>query len=346
MKPIYLTVLLLLLLSASCTVYREYNIEVYKPGEINVPAGFENAALVYRNFKYPGDTLQNFYRKGAHLVKANTTQNLDSLLVNACLNELAFHLKNQNVFSEVLIFPYPTFERHTEDRLTDLPAEVTSQLLTDSDADVLISLESYSTFFSTYPETDRAPLTNEVVTVAVWGVYMPETNLQVMRKTMIDTIYWNGFDAEGNLQTGYSPPPRAEALDIASVMAGESFAANFFASWQTVKRMYSIPPLPDFSDAAFYLTEGKWDEAIFLYKKYAHERNGKMAINARYNLALAYEMKDELETALQWLTSAQELARSYRSRNDQQMIRLYQKELGERQNDLSALEKSKNISRP
>ncbi len=40
-----------------------------------------------------------------------------------------------------------------------------------------------------------------------------------------------------------------------------------------------------------------------LWKRYADDKNGKMAINARYNLALAYEMKDDLDTAWKWLIS-------------------------------------------
>ncbi len=341
MKHFYLPALLLLLLFSSCTIYREYPIEVYKPGELFIPPEIENAAVVYRNFKYPADTLQNFYRKGNELVNANGRQNLDSLLVNACLNELAIHLKNQNVFKEVPVFPYQTFDKHTRKNLTDLPGDVIKQLTGDANAGLLISLETLSTFFSTYPETANTPLTNEVVTVAVWGVYNPANDSRTVRKTLIDTIFWNGYDAEGNLQQNYSPPPRLKALEIASAMAGESFAKHFYASWQTEKRMYSIPPLPDFSEAALHIEEGKWDEAIFLWKKYTNDRNGKTAIHARYNLALAYEMKDELETAQQWLAAAHQLAKSYRDRDNLQMIQIYQKALAKRQKDVGLLERMK-----
>lgn len=346
MKPKYLPVLLFLLLYSSCTVYREYQIEVYKPGELLIPPKIENAAVVYRNFKYTGDTLQNYFKDDSQLKKAQTPVNIDSLLISTCLNELAFNLKNNNTFSEVPVFPYNTFERHTGENLPDLSATLVSRLTKDANAGLLITLETYSSFFSTFPATFGTPQTNEVISVAVWGIYNPQNGSLIERKTMIDTIYWNGYNEEGDPQQNYNPPPRLKALELASVMAGENFAKRFYASWQTEKRMYSVPPLPDFSDAAFFLEEGKWDEAIALWRKYTDDRNGKMAIEARYNLALAYEMKDDLEAAEKWLAAASKLAQSYRSKSNIQMIQLYQKALDKRQRDILILEQIDHENKP
>jgi tetratricopeptide (TPR) repeat protein len=332
-----------LLLFTACTVYREYPIEVYKPGEIYVPSTIKNAAIVYRNFKYTGDTLQNHYTADGQLMKAiNDPENLDSLLVTICLNELATHLKNNNVFEEIPIFPYDAFERHTDEDLTDLPPEIIQQLALDSNSDIIISLETFSWFFSDYSASFGSPAAGEVITAAIWGIYDPLKSNAVERKTLIDTVFWNGLDKEGNFEQDYNPPPRLTALQLASVFAGSNYARRFYADWQTVNRMYSVPPLPDFADAAFYFEEGKWDHAIELWQKYADNRNGKMAINARYNLALAYEMKDDLETAQEWLAAAHELARTYRSKNDIQMIALYQKTLETRKREIAQLNKMQN----
>ena len=126
-------------------------------------------------------------------------------------------------------------------------------------------------------------------------------------------------------------------MRIASQLAGESYTKRFIASWETVNRMYSIPPLPDFSEAAYYVEEGKWDNAINLWRKYATDKNGKMAINARYNLALAYEMKDDLETAAKWIAAAKKLALEFRSKEDLKIILLYQKILDKRVKDIQRL---------
>jgi tetratricopeptide (TPR) repeat protein len=162
----------------------------------------------------------------------------------------------------------------------------------------------------------------------------------IERKTLIDTVYWNAYDEQGNYDKNSKLPPRLSALKIASQMAGENYSKRFLASWVTVKRMYSIPPLPDFEAAEKYLLKGDWDNAIMLWKRYAADKNGKMAINARYNLALAYEMKDDLETANQWLTAAQQIAADYRSKEDLKRIAAYQKVLAQR---IKEVERLKNI---
>lgn len=326
------------LLVASCTVYREYPIEVYNPGEANVPPSAKNAAIIYRNFKYEADTLQHYYKNDFQLIKAkNDPKNLDSILAISAINELATDLKSNNVFEKIYIFPWNTFDKHTGDHLIDLPNELVEKVTNASNTDLLIVLETYSSFFSTYPQTFDTPKTNEVITVAVWGIYDPVKKVSRERKSMIDTVFWNGYDEEGNYRKGYTPPPRLAALEMAAALAGKNYSKRFYATWETVNRMYSVPPLPDFADAAFYFEEGKLDRAVALWQKYADDSNGKMAINARYNLALAYELKDDLDTAQQWLTAALDLAAKYKSRKEINSILTYQKILNTRKEKLSKL---------
>lgn len=322
---------ILILMTTACTVYREYPIEVYQPAEVSVPAEAGNATLIYRNFKYREDTLQHFYKNDQRLVRIkNDPENLDSALVSACLSGLANELRANKTFEEVRVLPYDAFERHRGDQLPEFPRSLLQQISRATQTDILISLETFSSFFSAYPRTYDTPATKEVVTVAVWGVYDPVKEVRLEIKTMIDTVYWNGYDDEGNFQQGYRPPPRLTALELASAMAGKNYAKRFYGTWNTVNRMYSVPPLPDFSNAAYYFEEGKLDKAVELWQKYADDRNGKMAIDARYNLALAYEMKDDLVAAQKWLGNARSLAERYRSKEYLRMITAYQKVLEER----------------
>ncbi|MDD4143898.1 MAG: DUF6340 family protein [Prolixibacteraceae bacterium] len=330
---------LLAILLYSCTVYKEYPIEIFKPGEIKLPENAKSAVLIYRNFKYPGDTLQHYYKSNGRLVKAaKDPENLDSIIVNDCLNQLSRRLKSAKSFSEVEILPYNLFKRHSDEKLPDIPDEITEKLANTTQADILISLEMLSAFYSKYPQNYDQPETNEVVTAAVWGIYDLRRRNRVERISVIDTIYQNGYDNEGNYMAGYKLPSRISALRTAARAAGEKYADRMVASWQTVDRLYSIPPLPDFSDAAYYFEEGKTEKAIALWGKYVNEKNGKLAINARFNLALAYEMMDDLEKARQWLSSAEDLAKSYNSKKELTIISYYKKELAQRFRDMQRLQ--------
>lgn len=333
-----LTLLLIILVFGSCTVYKEYPIEIYQPGVIAVPPNAENIAIVYRNFKYKNDTLQHYYQDDFRLKKArNEPENLDSVLVNICMEELAKNLKEKNTFGNIHIFP-ELFNLHSGDKLPALNFKIVDKITETTNSDLLISLETYSYFYSEYSASEQTPnKSNEVITAAVWAVYNPHTKNLIERKTMIDTIFWNGYNNDGNYQRKTKLPPRVTALKIASQMAGENYSKRFFASWQKVNRLYSVPPLPDFAAADEFVQKGEWDNAIMLWKRYADDSNGKMAINARYNLALGYEMKDDLDTAQKWLIAAQQIATDYKSKEDLKMILQYRKLLLKRQNDIVKL---------
>lgn len=338
MKHLGLLSILFLLFTSACTVYKDYQIEVYSPGVIAIPPDVQNVALVYRNFKYNNDTLQHFYQDDFRLKKAkNDPGNLDSVLVHLCMQELAKNLKDHNTFNEIRIFP-DLFKPHSGNKLPTLDFDMIGKITSSANTDLLISLETYSYFYSEYSETEELPTpSNEVITAAVWAVYDPINSKLLERKTMIDTVYWNSYDDQGNYKRSAKLPPRITALKIASQMAGENYAKRFFATWQTVNRMYSVPPLPDFAEADTYIQKGEWDNAILLWRRYADDSNGKMAINARYNLALAYEMKDDLDTAEKWLLAAQKIAMDYRSQEDLKMILQYQKILQKRKKDIARL---------
>ena len=343
MNRLLLPIISLMVLFTSCTVYKEYPIDVYKPGEAAVPPAANSVALIYRNFKYPNDTLQHFYKNNYRLVKAkNDPEGLDSIMVYSCLNGLARELKSSNTFQQVHLFPYSSFERHTGEHLPELPGELTQKIAGTTQSDLLIALETFSYFFASYPENFEIPESNEVITAAVWGIYDPTRERLIERKTIIDTVFWNGYDSQGNYQKGYNPPPRLQALQMASALAGENYAKRFHASWETVNRIYSVPPLPDFEQAALYFEEGKWDQAISLWEKYTDDKNGKLAINARYNMALAYELKDNIPLAEEWLEAAYKLAKSYRNQEELDMIRSYRKALETRKKDFKKLNQTEN----
>ncbi len=337
MKRIILFAIILFVTISSCTVYKEYAIDIYKPGEIAVPPNVENVALVYRNFKYQGDTLQHYYKDDNRLKRSkNDPGNMDSILVSYTLKELASNLKSKNTFDRIHIFP-GIFKPHTGKKLPALNFDLVNKLTSDTETDLLISLETFSCFFSQYSADQGVPKSREVITAAVWAVYDPFTEKVIERKTMIDTVFWNSYDKNGKYQKSAKLPPRKMALKVASQMVGENYSKRFFASWQTVSRMYSVPSPSDFTDASNFLIKGDWDSAIKIWMKYAPDKNGKLAIEARYNLALAYEMKDDVLAAWKWLDSAHKLATSYKSKESIKMIEKYQKVLAKRKKDIDRL---------
>jgi tetratricopeptide (TPR) repeat protein len=336
MKKLTFWLFILTTALTSCTVYKEYTIDIYQPGKIAVPRDVKNVALIYRNFKYNNDTLQHYYKSDNRLKKASKDpEKLDSILVHFCLNELALNLKN-NPYERIHIFP-EVFKQHSGSKLPPIDFKIIDKLTDQTNTDLVISLETFSYFYSEYSYDQSSQNPREVVTANVWAVYDPAANKLLERKTLIDTLYWNTLDDKGDNLKSSKLPPRLSALKIAAQMAGENYSKRFFASWETVRRMYSVPPPADFQIAEKYLQKGDWDNAINIWQRYAEDGNGKLAIHARYNLALAYEMKDEIDVALQWINAAGKIAGEYRSKDDLKAISAYQKVLLQRQRDINRL---------
>lgn len=338
MNRTILWLLSFLLIFSSCTVYKEYTIDVYKPGEIAIPASAKNVSIAYRNFKFNNDTLQHYYKDNYQLRKAiNDPANLDSIMATYCMQELAKNLEDKKLFERINIFP-ELFKQHSGNNLPALNFDVIDKLVSETNTDILISLETYSYFYSEYTDENKTPKPREVITAAVWAVYNPAIKKVIDRKTMIDTVFWNAYDANGNYDRTSKLPPRLTALKIASQMAGEAYSKRFLATWVKANRMYSIPPLPDFDAAEKYLQQNDWDNAILLWKRYTNDKYGRLAIDACYNIALGYEMKDDLDTSVQWLNAALKTATDYRSREDINRVLQYKKVLEQRKKDVEELD--------
>ena len=80
-------------------------------------------------------------------------------------------------------------------------------------------------------------------------------------------------------------------------------------------------------DAGVYVREQEWKEAADLWHQLYDKRKGKIRMQAAYNLALYYEMQNDLEQAKYYLDAAASLAKEGSA--EAQLIMLYQLQLEE-----------------
>jgi hypothetical protein len=249
---------------------------------------------------------------------------------------VAINLKKANENRKVTVYTN-IFKPHRAAKIPAINASVLNDLAAKTNAGFVILLETHSYFYAEYPSEQGGQNPREVVTADIWSAYNPATGKFTDRKNLIDTVFWNSYDDAGDYNAKSNLPPRVTALKIASQLAGEKYAKRYSASWVNVKRSYSVPPLPDFEAADQYLQKGDWDNAIMHWHKYAADKNGKLAINARYNLALGYEMKDDIDTALQWINASQKIAGDYHSSKDLKLIEQYKNILLQRKKEIDRL---------
>lgn len=333
-------VLLLISTLGACTIYRNVPIEVLQPKEISIPEE-ANVALLYRNFKYENDTLQNYFREDYEIKRDNRNYhlNIDSIVVLKTLHSIAYNLENENVVSNVKLLPINTLPRITADKLAPLPLEVILNLGSSSGTQKIIVLETITYMYSHYSALVNGSESAEVIMAGIWAIYDALTGVVVKHESLVDTLYWNSTTEDGRR---ILIPPRFTALELAAETYAGNFAKKFTTSWETVQRILVIPPVQEFSLAAEYASENKWDEALALWERYSSDRFGRLSVSARFNVALAYEMLNDIDNALVWIDKALDQTRIYRNKEELKLVQNYYRILNQRKKEINQLQNASN----
>lgn len=172
------------------------------------------------------------------------------------------------------------------------------------------------------------PLPVEVVEGAispVIRVYMPQRNKPLFVVAKQDTISW---------QVDPTLSDQKIIKDASEYVASVS-VDYLLPHWNEVTRFYYDGGNVEMRDAAVFLRENNWNEACNLWKAAYEKRKGQSKMRAAFNIALYYEVNDQLEQAREWLENARKLVKA--GSTDEQLIAFYSLELENRVNKLSKL---------
>lgn len=318
---------------SSCVSYEKYSMEVFKPGERNLPKDMHKVALVARNLKYTIDTLQDYQAKNHRLYKDKIKFNVDSVTITTCFDSLSARLLDQHQFDSVLVLPQNMFPVTRIKQLKPGKAEWYEDLARQTNADGLIVLDMFSCFYSVYNEGISA----DVIASNIWSVYDARRKKIIDRYTQIDTLYWDQRDENGIYRTTKIPNKKM-AVSLAAGVIGENYAKRFVPSWRMVYRDVMTCSNPDLKKAANLALKNKWDDAIAVWQKAESGANRRNKLIATYNLALSSEMNGNVDLAIEYLKKAAELSsKAFRSLENE-AVRKYAVVLEQRKNEIRKLE--------
>lgn len=324
--------IILLLNLSSCISYEKYSMEVFKPGAKDLPADMRKIALVARNLKYNTDTLQNYQAKDYRLYKDKVKFNVDSLTISTCLDSLAAQLLNQPRFDSILILPFQTFPVNRVKEIRPAKAEWYKKLATQTGADGLILLDMFSCFYS----YNRQEASANVVTSNIWSVYNRSGEI-IDRYKQIDTLYWAESD-ENSSYKRYKIPDKKSAILLASGVIGENYAKRFLPAWTLVYRDIMTCSNADFNTAAKLALKNKWEEASVIWQKYTSSSQKRNRIITTFNLALAKEIKGDIDGALQLIAEAAQLSSGAFRSSENESVKKYATILERRKNEIKKLD--------
>lgn len=335
-KIITISGIISLLFFSSCVTINEFPIEVFQPAKITLPAEIKNVTVVARNLKYNNDTLQNYYSKDFRRMRDKTPANIDSLTVTACIDSLSAKLQAQKRFEKITVLPVSSFPVKYVKNINPPSKNLIRKISSDTNADALILLDMYSSFYSVYSNADNGRNEVKVVTASIWTIY-DASKLQIINHTsLVDTLYWDGLN-ESDSYSASRIPNKKVALQIAAGLAGLSYSKNIVPNWAKVYRNTLSYNKADFKKAAELAGKNKWDEASVLWEKYTASKNKRQQIQALFNLAIASEMDGNIDTASELISKASKVSSSSFYITENEIIKKYSAVLAKRKIELKKL---------
>ena len=309
--PIQLLPLLAWLLAA-CQSVQPLSIDYMLPAEASFPPSLRRVAVV-NNMPDAPHTGLSTEKADAPDTPYEVARKTEIHAGNAAIatEALANALADGNYFDQVIICDSALRAHDTQPRESTLSAEEIDNLARDLGADFLVAVENVQLRSTTrihfLPDLALHYGTVDVKTYATCRLYLPGRRTPAGTILCTDSIYWE----EPTLPAGpvLQPLiPQDELIEAASDFAGASAADYLLPHWKTATRYLFTGGNVHMRDAAVYVREQNWPDAIALWQHLYEQKKGKQKFYAACNIALGYEMQDNIDAAIQWAERAVQAA--------------------------------------
>ncbi|MEN8228619.1 MAG: DUF6340 family protein [Bacteroidota bacterium] len=189
-------------------------------------------------------------------------------------------------------------------------------------ADAVISLELYTVkldehqdFYSNAPEIPRTGyylVSNKMQ----WNIYLPDSPRAFDTYTTVDTLYFP-YLLDGQTQ------PTPNGLNMIQELfyeSGMKYGRYLVPIWTHASRVLYKGKGDSLKRASKYTSQGEWDQAHVIWKDLTESDDSTVASKAYHNLAIYYELEDNLDSASLLLDRALML-------DTLEVVRLYREEL-------------------
>ncbi len=329
---------LLLIVFASCRTIDTVSIDYLLPADVSFPPVVKTVGIVNNT---PDSSLNSDIER----VNDDKSISADIIAVlegdgKTATEELASNVADGNYFETVVICDSALRAKDLIAREVKLGREEVKELAESLNVDMILALEQVRLFLKRgivyYPEMPFPESSVDATVHTVARVYLPNRAEPLVTLSDTDSIYWTG------------------TWNVSEDMIKEasSFAATFpvkhiLPTWKSVTRYYYAGESVEMRDAAVCIRENSWDEALALWQSVYAKKSEKGKMRAAHNIALYYEMKDNLEEAKSWLEKAMAIAEKKVKKNekgeitettqDYTLIALYYSDLITRIGNLSKL---------
>lgn len=331
-----------LYLLASCTSVNTLLIDIEKPPAIMLPKTVENITIVNNSGKQPTDSghKELFLNRDLGTTISVKNDSTDIILMQTLFDGLS----DSGKFEGVYLFENPTRndDHYTED--IALPKEKIKSIADETNADIILSINKF------YLETISNSIPAYDYNIDSYNTLDLGMNLDFRYYSKIgepispnieiqDTISWIEGVNYGVIISD-PIPNREDALKVGSEMLAKSISSQMMVGKESVSRLY----YGDVKVANKFVEKNDWLEAINSWKTaFNKETKNKKKARIASNIALGYELSDDIDSAIPWIDASITLfSSSQDTRIDNKYLesaKLYREELLQRKQDFEILDR-------
>ncbi|MBU0487916.1 MAG: hypothetical protein KKA07_07550 [Bacteroidetes bacterium] len=285
------------------------SMQILVPAQISVPQHIQKIAVANRSLPAKGQGVWNFVEGFLSGESVFADREGSSNCIRGAVSQLNLGPRFQAVLADDLDLK-GTGTRQFPVMLSWAEVE---KICKDKGVDALVLLETFDSDIAFSKKTENVTKTvngKEVVVPeflsnlrinvnAGWRVYDPANKQIIDESSFMDDKGWDTRGAT-EAESFNRLPSKRSAINESGYFAGEQFAIRISPGWLPATRSYYTKGHDDFKIAREYVRAGNWDEAAKIWNPLTTNPDKKIAGRACYNMAVACEMKGELEAAVGW----------------------------------------------
>ncbi len=255
------------------------------------PVNFENRSIsVYVSIS-GGETDENLLFKNDSAQMSNLATGIaSSLEKNLNLDEGAVYVFNH--------YPAKGFKYNME-YIQSLSAASNSDILVVVDTLMVGKTQVMSDLKSPVDQPYRSNYVFAPIRTVI-NVFDGVTSERLGRVDQIDTVIWEILSRNDARDNAIKYKALKSMLIVATTL-GEDVVTNMFPQWKTVGKYLYVYPVSSWQKAYEFSLEFKWREAMDIWLEEISHQDAIRAASAAYNIALACELTDRVELAIEWI---------------------------------------------
>lgn len=310
-KSLYkLMYLSLVAVVSSCVSLESLTIDYLQPADLSFPKQIKSVGVVNNVSNIPDNKLiTDTVPKSEYEIGRKVSQFNGNPVITT--ESLAEAIAAENYFDEVIICDSALRAKDIFARESTLSTEEVKQLADELQVDLIVALENIqlkeTRLITYYPGMLDFTGTVDVKVYPSVTVYLPTRMKPLATINASDSIFWEEFArTRGILHTRLINEEKV--IEEASRYAGDIPVKHLVPYWTTANRYYFTGGSVNMRDADIYVRENNWDKAVELWKTEYETKKKKKKLRAACNIALYYEINDNLDEAEAWLNKAGEIA--------------------------------------